>query len=265
MRCIAVDWSGDKRRSSQRNKIWLAEAVDGNLVCIENGRTREEVCVALAKRIAQRESIVIGLDFAFSFPEWFCREQGGVDGETVWRASETVGEHWLEMLDGPFWDGTKQRRPLAFIDNYTLEFRETDREIQAQKEKGANPTSVFKLVGASQVGRGSVRGQPYLLRLREAGATIWPFDAPSLPLVVEIYSGSLTGEVVKSDEHSRAAYLSKWYPGLSDKQYREMKRSDDAFDAGVSALVMSKHAEDFGNLSQATDPTKQLEGEIWFP
>ena len=74
-RAIAVDWSG--ARTGERRAIWLAEAVDGRLVRLEDGRTREEVVAHLLEEAARDPDLVAGLDFPFSLPEWFLRERGG--------------------------------------------------------------------------------------------------------------------------------------------------------------------------------------------
>ena len=44
-----------------------------------------------------------------------------------------------------------------------------------------------------------------------------------------------------------------------------MVGNENAFDAGVSALVMSKHAGEFRNLKSTLQPPMSLEGEIWRP
>jgi hypothetical protein len=48
---------------------------------------------------------------------------------------------------------------------------------------------------------------PYLSQLSDAGFSIWPFEPPGWPLVIEIYSRLLTGELVKSDPEARTEYL----------------------------------------------------------
>lgn len=50
---------------------------------------------------------------------------------------------------------------------------------------------------------------PHLLDLSDTGFSIWPFHAPSVPLVVEVYARRLTDEVVKSDPGAREAYLER--------------------------------------------------------
>lgn len=114
------------------------------------------------------------------------------------------------------------------------------------------------------MGTGSIRGMPYLRYLRDAGFSIWPFDPPGWPAVIEIYPRALTGPVTKSDRTSRAAYLDRWdMPGLLRRRAED---SEDAFDAAISALVMSRHSQEFADpLLAATDPDVRLEGSIWVP
>ena len=55
------------------------------------------------------------------------------------------------------------------------------------RAEGLPAKSIFQLVGNGQVGAGSVRGMPFLARLRAEGFAIWPFDAASARTVFEIY------------------------------------------------------------------------------
>ena len=65
MRCVAVDWSG--RATGAEEFIWIAEARDGRLTFLENGRSPAEVVRWL---LARPGPIMAGLDFAFGFPSW---------------------------------------------------------------------------------------------------------------------------------------------------------------------------------------------------
>jgi hypothetical protein len=107
------------------------------------------------------------------------------------------------------------------------------------------------------VGTGSLRGWPVLRRLREAGFAVWPFDPPRLPAVVEIFPRLLTGPVVKSRRDARERYLASraWPP--------EAAVSEDAFDAAVSALVMSAHTASLATLPAEPDAQMRREGRIW--
>lgn len=108
---------------------------------------------------------------------------------------------------------------------------------------------------------------PLLLRLREAGFAIWPFDAagPSTwPRVVEIYPRLLTGPVAKSQEAARRAYVAALgWP--SDPSWAEqLVASEDAFDAALSALGMARGAAGLVDLPPVP-PEAALEGWIWDP
>lgn len=63
---FAVDWSGAAKGA--RHRIWMAEAREGELIGLENGRTRAEVATVLIERRGIDRNLVVGFDFAFSFP-----------------------------------------------------------------------------------------------------------------------------------------------------------------------------------------------------
>jgi len=46
---------------------------------------------------------------------------------------------------------------------------------------------------------------------------------------------------------------------------RRAEDSEDAFDAAISALVMSQHLDALRGLEPASDPVTRLEGAIWVP
>ena len=79
-RVIAVDWSGAK--AGAKSKIWLAEIRAGRLTRLESGRDRREVVKHLITDA--RGDVVVGLDFAFSFPRWFAKQQGAKSIEELW-------------------------------------------------------------------------------------------------------------------------------------------------------------------------------------
>jgi len=123
---------------------------------------------------------------------------------------------------------------------------------------------VFQIGGAGAVGTGSIRGMPILKTLREAGFSIWPFNPPGWPIVVEIYPRALTGPVNKSSRDARRTNLRTNFAKLSKRFLPVASSCEDAFDAVVSALVMHRRIDDLANLSQATDPCELLEGKIWY-
>jgi NTP pyrophosphatase (non-canonical NTP hydrolase) len=255
-RVIAVDWSGVA--AGGHETIWLAEVVDGVLMSLENGRSRDELTDRLIEIARVESNIVVGLDFAFAFPQWFSKERGLTSIGALWELVSNQGEAWLRDCEAPFWGRPGRKKPPL-----VAEYRQT--ELDVGRNAGGQAKSVFHVGGAGAVGTGSLRGMPHLARLQREGFSIWPFDKPRRPLVVEIYPLLLTGAVVKSSLEARESYLEGRFPTIADELRRTAASSEDAFDAAVSALVMSEHAVELASLQSNSDPMATLEGRIWAP
>lgn len=256
---LAVDWSG--AMSGERSKIWLAEVRGGTLLRLECGRSREELVDDLVSYARRHPSLVVGLDFAFSLPEWFIKSRGLRSAAELWTLVERECEGWLAGCVPPFWGRPGYRRPA--LSELPESFRRTERSVESVA--GIRPKSVFQIGGAGAVGTGSLRGMAALARLRAGGFSIWPFDQPIGPVVVEIYPRLLTGPVVKSSAEKRDAYLSQHYRELDRSTRMRAARSDDAFDAAISALVMAKHGDALASLPSVVEPQLRREGIIWYP
>ena len=256
MLVVAVDWSGHATTAGQRRHIWIGVAGGGKLVALEDGRDRHEVVDYLIGVSRGDANLVVGLDFAFSFPAWFLREQALPNVAFLWDLVAEKGEQWLRACQPPFWGRPGTRRPLL-----VEHFRVT--ESTFVPVAGIAPKSVFQVGGAGAVGAGSIRGMPFLRRLRDAGFSIWPFDAVQRCTVVEMYPRAFTGAVVKSDPVVRKGYLAGW--AMPDRLRRRAEQSEDAFDAAISALVMSRHLDALSRLQASADPVTLLEGSIWVP
>ena len=256
-RVIAIDWSGAK--AGFKKKIWLAEATADGLEDLTDGWSREAIRDRLIQERDKDSSLIVGLDFAFSFPSWFVEEQGCTSNLDFWRHVASEGDTWLDP---------KKRSRYFFRKGQwghggRSQFRATERRL---RDHGKTPETVFKLVGPTQVGPGSVRGMPILLALKEAGFNIWPFDPPKMPLVIEIYPALFYEKGVKSSLEKRLKYVKSDSRFKSELHRTKASCSDDAFDAAVSALAMIDHHRELLNLSaKRGDPSIQLEGEIWLP
>jgi len=256
-RVVAVDWSG--RRTGARNHIYLAEAAGGTLLRVEAGRTREEVAEHLVELSHHDANLVVGLDFSFSLPSWYLDEEGLSSADALWAAAAVDGERWLRDCERPWWGRPGRRRP-----ELPGHFRATELALGAVG--GISPKSTFQVGGAGAVGTGSVRGFPVLAVLRSEGFAVWPFHEPATPPVaVEIYPRALTGPVVKTDPAARAAYLAEHLPELAPELRATASGSEDAFDAAVSAVVMSRHTDALSALPPAVDETTRREGCVWVP
>lgn len=257
MRCVAVDWSGAARGAHR--KIWTAEVEDGQLLALTSGRSRKEVIRYLIEQATRRSDLVVGLDFAFSLPAWFLKARDLEAARELWEAARDRGEKWLDQCAPPFWG-----RPGTSKPDLPAHFRVTENRVR--EVTGSQPKSPFQIGGAGAVGTGSIRGMPHLLEVDRGGFSIWPFDEPQFPLVVEIYPRLLTGPVVKSDRSSRRAYLQRHHPDLPADQRQTIAKSDDAFDAAVSALVLSENERALRALDRPeTSTVRQKEGAIWWP
>jgi hypothetical protein len=295
-RVVGIDWSGRVDAAGQRRHIWAgvwtADARGKVSVRLEAGRTRAEIAEWLIEMARETPRMVVGFDFCFSFPAWFVRDEHGMrSAPEFWKrvVEDGFGERWLMRgaEDRRFW-GKPHKRPAEFSGEHLHRMmRGTDIDCkivslipEAERQarvRGITPKSVFQVGGAGSVGTASLRGFPVLLRLREAGFRVWPFDEPELtgkdarPLVVEMYTRLNTGAVHKSNADARAAYLLKKrkedaaYAGLSRAAMEKARGGEDAFDALVSTMVMAERREMFATLPKPRDPLHGIEGWTWAP
>ena len=299
-RVVAVDWSGDKG-PGQRKKLWAgvwtaAGAGNAGRVQLESGRTREELIGWLVELGRETPRMVVGVDCCFSFPAWFLEEHGCGTVFEFWRkVAEGKGEEWLhrECEDARFWGVAGGRRngkrPEEFCgDGLRRMMRVTDYEnkiaarmeggdpARAAKVFGITPKSPFQIGGSGSVGTGSLRAMPWLMKLREEGFRVWPFEFAALgarprPLLVEMYTRLLTGAVKKSNPAARREYLlakkrvDAAYAGLSRAVMVKALASEDAFDALVCCMEMVRWREEFAGLRATRDAVLRLEGITWRP
>ena len=267
VRCVAVDWSGSIDVNYQLPHIWMAEVQQNELVRLRNGLTHREVIDYLIQDIIPRGPVIIGLDFAFGFPQWYQHRHNLNGAQELWGLAERKGEAWLGGHVWPFWGrpGPYQQRPNNLGDEFL--YRRTDVDHQEFR-----PQCVFKTNGVGAVGTGTIRGLPELARLQQGGAVIWPF-ADANPLganVIEIYPRLLYGRPFTNNNSvrgrdSRRDLLAIRYPCLEQHWRDTMIGSPDAFDAAVSALVMGQYSEELRLLQGAPQPPYLVEGEMWPP
>jgi hypothetical protein len=257
---IAVDWSG--RSVREWPHIWQAEHRDGGLVGLRCGRDggRSQTVDRLIRQAERSPRLVVGLDFAFSMPTWFLRERSVDSAYALWQLVESEGEGWLASCERPFWGRAGRKRPEGPDRHH---FRRTEREARARR---LPVKSVFQIAGAGAVGTGSLRGMPHLRHLHDEGFSIWPFDEPGWPRVVEIYPRAFTGGVRKSREDDRRGYLNRC-AGIPSQLGKLAAGSPDAFDAALTAIEMGRHLDQLEALDADPHghPEYGLEGRIWLP
>ena len=270
---VGVDWSGADGDAAQRAAIWLAVVRDGVLCELTPRLTRAEAVERIIALAGLHPRTVAGLDFAFSLPRWWLARMGFGAADEVWRWAAERAEAdrggWLRRLPEPFWGTRFRLRPADAFGAERPELRRTEREA---RDAGAQPMSTFRLFGPGTVGAQGLRGHPSLLRLQEAGFSIWPFEPPAWPLVVEVYPRLLVRELapglarLRAGE-LRAAFLDAAPPGLTGAgaEHREaLRASGDAFDAAVAAWALwhGRAALAFLPLEETVEDYR-LEGRIW--
>lgn len=251
-RIIAIDWSG--ARTGAQRKIWIAEVRHGNLVFLERGKDRDEVASWLIEEAARGEQLIVGMDFAFSFPAWFLDEHGCHTASEMWCLVAEKAEGWLKDCDYPFWGRPGKKRLVE------------EAKRLRQTEVGKEAKSIFQISGAGAVGTGSLRGMPVLDRLHREGFAVWPFTPlrPNASVVLEIYPRTWSPRVKKSLPHERKKWLDQpQYQRLDSQMRLRAAFTEDSFDAAISALAMDAKRESLRQLAPAQDPVLVREGMIW--
>jgi hypothetical protein len=264
IRLMAIDWSGCRDAAGQRKHIWMADRRENGTVTLTNERTRVETVTQVIAAAGEGGRLIAGFDFAFAYPAWFSQQQGCEDGPQMWRLVAERGEAWLRECAHPFWGRPGKRCPPSHRGEHWLGFRATDRATG--ERVGRMPTSPFQIGGAGAVGTGSMRGMPLLLDLQQAGFAVWPFDAPRLPMALEIYPRIFTQRTRVNNAAERARRLDQpAYHDLPDEVLERARRSPDAFDALCALVGMTEHADELLRLPALEPAELRLEGAIWAP
>lgn len=189
---IAIDWSG---AAPGYTGIAVARCAPGEgaprLVAPPAGKrwTRTAVANWLGGEIATGRRLLVGFDFAFSLPLgcvpahdvfalWEIVEAASA-GEADFGAAAVPRDARFAPL---YWcAGTM---PAAWME------RRRATELACIAATGTRPETVFKLIGAKQVGKASLTGMRVLrhLRRRHGGhISVWPFEPAAGSVLVEIY------------------------------------------------------------------------------
>lgn len=196
----AIDWSGAVGERHRGIAVALCPAGDAAPMLVRPGHrwSRGEVLDWLRGDLPP--DTLVGFDMSMSFahvdrgayfPGW---EESPADARGLWAMVETLCANEPHLAATTFADHPALaphfrrhggREGVAFGGGRGR-FRETE---HGQARAGCRPYSNFNLVGAAQVGKGSLAGMRLLHRLSGVHA-IWPFDP--LPMrgsvLVEIYT-----------------------------------------------------------------------------
>ena len=275
----AIDWSGAAGERHAGIAVALCAAGDAAPALVRPGHrwSRGEVLAWLQDELPA--DTLVGFDMSMSFahhdrggyfPGW---AESPADARALWALVEQI------CADEPHLGAT------TFADHHALaphfrrhggregaafgggrgRFRQTE---HAQARAGCRPYSNFNLVGAAQVGKGSLAGMRLLHRLSETHA-IWPFDP--LPeagsVLVEIYTtlaaiaaGRTAGRSKIRDWEELDTALAAF--GTAPAQ-RHGQLSDHAADAIITAAWLRMIAHDPALWSPPLLTTALAQTEGW--
>lgn len=264
-RCVGVDWSGAADARAAARAIWCAVVEDGRLVALETGRDRRQTTARLTELVFEEPESVIGLDFCFSAPAWFLDALGMRSAGELWRWAARQAEDdpgFVRRLPPPFWGPSVRPRPAGA----GPALRATEVAVAAS---GTRPASFFQVSGPGSVGAQSLLGMPELMMLCDAGVSVWPFDAPRLPVAVEVFPRALARALApagapRTGASFRAAVVEQHADALGP--WRDIVRGNqDAFDAAVAALALAWTPDLVGYLRATGPGGDPREGAIAMP
>ena len=241
-----VDWSASAappRQRPQADAIWLGLASASGVVTSyhPSRRAAEAAIKALILQAQQAgESLLVGFDFPFGYPEGFATRLTGQPGAAaVWHwLSEAIEDgpdnrnNRFAVADainqrfggqGPFW-GRPDSQPFPHLPSRkTIDYPAlglAERRLVEKLVPRAQP--VWKLYTTGAAGGQSLMGLPMIHRLSNLpGTSVWPFAPPAPVTLAEIYpsllapsvTAALGPGVIKDEVQVRLLAQSLWRLG----------------------------------------------------
>src|SRR4051794_23935919 len=241
---VAVDWSAAKSRGRGAGSIWIAVLGSARPPTAENPPTRaaatERVREILVDRAAVGDRILVGFDFAYSFPRGFA-DRVAPGEEPPWRRAwdmlsvlvEDADDNANNRLDVAaalnerlgdivFWGSGDSRLSPTKPRSPTLpEFRAVEHDL---RRHGSYPKAVWQLSYAGSVGSQVLLGIPRVRALRDdprrpAASAVWPFERgfsvpPDAPVVHAEISPPLGADGARLhevlDAHQVLSTVTRW-------------------------------------------------------
>ena len=210
-RFVFVDWSANSKRKTGKDSIWIAEKSAESDVTLSNPSTRDAATRHLAqllrKAVERKQRVLVGFDFAYSYPLAVLRHlassQGPSDFVALWQALRSqiddrsdnsndryvfaawANEHWFK--DRYYWGFPTPSHARPWLLATRSETDLPEYRLTEAVSPGAQPTR--KLAYAGSVGSQALLGMRRLHELRtdpvlSPVSVVWPMDTGfSLPTV----------------------------------------------------------------------------------
>ncbi len=252
---IAIDWSG---AGGAYDGIAVARAEIGQgapRLVRPSGRrwTRTEIAEWLHGELAKEQRLLIGFDFSFSMP--FSETQGYPVGAArdvlaLWDLIDEAGFADADfgcagIVADPrfanlYWSRGKQPRDWVPLQRLS--------ETACVAATGTRPETVFKLVGAKQVGKASLTGIRVLRQVRtqnEGRVSVWPCEPASYSVLAEIYPTLFRKQAAGSLAKLRtASELNRALKHFKSRSVSYKTLSDHETDALISAAGLRRLVAD---------------------
>jgi hypothetical protein len=278
---IAIDWSG-AARLYDGIAVAMCRAGRSAPKLIPPPRTcwtRLEIAEWLKQRLDGTQRLLIGFDFAFSFPYENCGYLGGqangIDNTfALWKLIEAKSSgdsdfgcaHFIGDPDFArlFWSAGP--RPKDWVE------RKRRTEHACAESTKTRPDTLYKLLHSKQVGKASMTGMRVLHHVRSCkrdAVAIWPFEAPRASVIVEIYPTMFrkraTGSIAKVRSHADLNAALQALDSNPIANARGFRYSDHETDALISAAGLRCIARNPGlwQSPELISPRVRREGWIF--
>ena len=260
---VAIDWSGARGSYKGISVARCSRGSGAPRLVIPKGRywTRREIADWLAAELEKDQRLLIGFDFAFSFP--FEENLGYFGGRaartkdifSLWdfieeRCGDEADFGCANFVKHPdlaplFW--TEGPRPHAWIE------RKRSVEFVCAEFTKTWPETLYKLLHSKQVGKASITGIRVLNAVRKRvfdHVAVWPFEAVNKSAFVEIYPTIFRKLATRSTaklktksqlDGALAHFSSKPMPGGSDATLSD--HDTDALISAAGLRVLAATAE----------------------
>ena len=201
-RCVGVDWSGAAGRRAAARAIWLAIVRTAGWSRSRPDGAGPRPPTRLVELVVRRARDRDRSGFLLFGAVVVSRRARHARGGELWRwaaAGLARDAGFVRALGPPFWGPGIRPRPRA-----------GGPPLRRTEERAPAPGRPAELVLSSSrdpaaSARSHCTGMPELMSLCDVGVSVWPFDPPRFPLVVEVFPRALARRLAPAAERLRGS------------------------------------------------------------